>query len=541
MKLPAHAWRTFWAYHAWAGVATGLVLHLMFVTGAVTLFLAPLKIWEEPVQHRAASATLATSPQALFERGRAAIAALPAAPKRLWLGLPQGDVGVARFQYSDLRTGQWRVGWLDPATGRLVDEREQLSTFVYHLHYLWHPALPELEYLAGLISVAFLLIVVTGVLIHVKDLVRQLVQFRPRAARRVLWSDLHKVLGVMGLPFQVLYCYTGALLVFGPVLITALSGPVFGGDPARAAQVAWNEPLGVPKVGGPAAARSLDEVLSAARTAVPGFAPISFGVQDYGKSHGLVRAYGAIRGDAGAFRNANVLVDQETGAVLHVDAPSTELASHTARRWLSGLHYTYFGGAGLRVVLALLALAASGTILSGNWIWLARRRARGGAGRPHLLARLTAGAGAGVFVAIAALFVASRALPFDWAARGAVEQLVFAAVLVGCVMWALVARSADDMWWQQLGMAGLLLSSVPLWAARVSPAGLLGGGPHVATVVAVDAGVLGSGVVLLGAAWALRRMRRQAVAAANDSTDDVSTDDASTGNVSTDASREEAR
>jgi len=73
MKLAVHAWRTFWAYHAGAGVSIGLVLHVMFVCGTVTRFLEPLKIWEEPVQHRAARATTEISPQALFERGLAAI------------------------------------------------------------------------------------------------------------------------------------------------------------------------------------------------------------------------------------------------------------------------------------------------------------------------------------------------------------------------------------------------------------------------------------------------------------------------------------
>ena len=504
MKLPAHAWRTFWAYHAWAGVSTGLLLHVMFVAGAVTLFLAPLKVWEEPVQHRPASEAWQASPQVLLERGQAAIAELPSVPKRLWLGLPQGEAGAARFQYSDLKTGKWRAGWLDGA--RFVPERESLSTFVYHLHYLWHPALPALAWLAGFASVAFLLIVVTGVLIHVKDLVRQLVQFRPQVARRVFWSDLHKVLGVMGLPFQLLYCYTGALLVFGPVLITALDAP---------AKIAWNEPTQVPAVGDAIRPRSLDEVLAAAKQAVPGLAPISFGMQDRGKAHALVRVYGEIRGEDGAFQHANVVIDQSTAEVIHVESPETDLASHATRRWVSGLHYTYFGGGGLRVILAMLALAASGTILSGNWIWLARRRKRGAAGRPHALARWTAGIGAGVFVAIAAMFVASRALPMELVGRAAIEQWVFGGALIGCVIWALRARDVDGVWWRQLAVAGALLVTVPVWAARVSPAGLLGGGPLVSTVVAVDAGVLGAGLGLICVAWALRRrwLRGQAAAA----------------------------
>lgn len=512
MKLSVHAFRTFWAAHAWAGVVLGLVLHVMFVAGAVTLFLGPLKIWEEPMQHHTVRAA-ELSPQVLFERGLTAIRDLPQTPKRLWMGLPLGETGAVRFQYSDAKTGKWRALWMDPSTGAFVPEREQLATFLYHLHYLWHPAAPELEYLAGLLALAFLLTVVTGVLIHIKDIARQLTQFRPRVGRRTLWSDMHKVLGVMGLPFQLLYSYSGALIVFGPVVLTALADPVFGTDEARASRVVWNEPAGLVAPGGPGRALSLDDILARARAVEPGFEPIAFGMQGYGREHSYVRAYGQVTG-AGALRYTTVLLDHTTGRVLQIEGRATDLASHATQRWISSVHYAYFGGTAVRVLLAVLALAACATILTGNWIWLARRRERLRAGRPHLLARLTAGFGAGILVAIAVLFVASRLLPLDAANRTATEQQIFAAALAGSIAWALVARSVDDVWWRQLGLAGALLLSVPALAARLSPAGLFGGGPHIATVVAVDLGLLVCGAILVAVAVALWRARRRGGSAA---------------------------
>jgi uncharacterized iron-regulated membrane protein len=529
VKLPVHAFRSFLAYHTWGGVACGLVLHLMFVAGAVTLFLAPIRIWEEPLQHHPASETLKRSPQALLEAGRAAIAHLPEAPRRLWLGLPQGQDGVARFQYSDLKTGKWIGGWLDPRSGEFVPEREQVGTFLYHLHYLWHPSLPELEYLAGLLGVAFLLLITTGVLIHLKDLVRNFFQFRPRAARKTFWTDLHNVLGVMGLPFQIAFCYTGAMIVLGPVLLTGISEPVFGRDVATANQVVWNEPASITPPGkGPAPALSLDEVLAIARREVPGFAPISFGMQGYQKEHGKVRAYGSVSPSvsastvgAGPSRYANVLIDQQSGEVLHVESPSTDLASHSARRWVTGIHYVYFGNNAVRILLALLTLAGCATILTGNWIWLAKRKARGAGGKPHLLARLTAGVGAGTFLAIAVFFVASRLLPMRLPERIATEQLYFFGALLGCIAWGLFARSALAVWWQQLGLAGLLLCVVPVLQARLTPAGLFGDGPRITTVMAVDLGLLGCGLLLLCVALLLYR-RAQRGASAEDTEADGS-------------------
>jgi hypothetical protein len=251
-------------------------------------------------------------------------------------------------------------------------------------------------------------------------------------------------------------------------------------------------------------------LLATARATVPDLVPLAFGVQGYGREHGLVRVFGRLAGD-GPVRAANVLLEASTGKVLHVDTPGTDLASHSTRRWLSAVHYAYYGGTAVRVLLAILALAGCATILTGNWLWLARLGAggAGGAPRAHLLARLTAGVGGGVFVAIACLFVASRVLPLDSSGRIATEQQIFAAALAGSIAWALVARSADDMWWRLLGLAGVLLLSVPLWAARISPAGLFGGGPRIAVVVGVDVGLLGCGAILLAVASVLRRARRR--------------------------------
>lgn len=69
--------------------------------------LEPLRVWEEPAQHRPARAAPA-SPQRLLERGLESIRHLPP-PERLWLGLPQGEAGAPRIQYSDHRTGEWRA------------------------------------------------------------------------------------------------------------------------------------------------------------------------------------------------------------------------------------------------------------------------------------------------------------------------------------------------------------------------------------------------------------------------------------------------
>ncbi|WP_437876168.1 PepSY-associated TM helix domain-containing protein [Sorangium sp. So ce513] len=495
-KLSRHAFTTFWDVHAWTGMIGGLLLHVMFLSGGITLFRRQLAVWEEPLTQERSSIEQ-TGFQAMLDR---ALAAAGTTPEQLWLDLPQGGLGAARIQY--FAQGEAVSSWVHH---EIVPERERLSEFLYELHYLWHRATGEwLFYLGGLLCVALLLALATGVLIHLKDIVRQFHQFRPDRKRRVLWSDMHKVLGVMGLPFQVMYAYTGAFFVFLGLLVQVFTGPAFGGDAARADLVAWGASFAdEPERGAPARGLTLDEIMARARAAEPRLVPERLRIRHHGLDSGTVELRGSIEGVP--FARGVARLRATDAAVLSLDAPGAEGARSGAFRWIYGLHYADFGGVTLRILFFVLALATCATILTGNLIWLGRREARRESVGNRLLARLTVGIGAGTVVAIAALFLASRAFPLDWAARAAAEDLTFVVVLGLCVAWALAARDGGRLWWQQLGLAGLLLLPVPALAARWSGAGLFGAGQKLGAVVAVDVALLVTAAALCASAWALRR------------------------------------
>ncbi|WP_437277997.1 PepSY-associated TM helix domain-containing protein [Sorangium sp. So ce375] len=497
-KLSRHAFTTFWDVHAWTGVIGGLLLYVMFLSGGITLFRRQLAVWEEPLTQQRSSVEQ-VGLQATLDRG---LAAAGTTPDQLWFDLPEGGLGSARLLY--FSQGEAVSSWVDEG---LVPERERLSDFLYDLHYLWHRATGEwLFYLAGLLCVALLLALTTGVLIHLKDIVRQFHQFRPDKTRRVLWSDMHKVLGVIGLPFQLLYAYTGAFIVFLGVLVGVFTGPVFGGNAARADLAAWGSSYAdEPAPGAPAPGLTLDELMARARAAEPRLVPERLRVRHLGLDSGTVDIRGSLEGvpfTRGAVRLRLRTID---GAVLSRNAPGAEGARGELFRWVYGLHFADFGGTTLRVLFFVLALATCATILTGNWIWLARREARRESLGNRLLARLTVGFGAGTVVATAALFLASRVFPFDWGARAAAEELTFLGALGLCIAWALAARDGGRLWSRQIGLAGLLLLPVPALAARWSGAGLFGAGPKLGAVVAVDVALLLTAAALCASAWALRR------------------------------------
>ncbi len=490
MKLSSEAFRRFYELHAWAGVVTGLVLYVMFLAGGFTLFHEQLERWEEPLAQRAFSA-----PRTLDSQLRNGLRAMGSTPQTVWFA-PEEDVGEPHFDWQD-EHGEWKAAHLDSASGALVMQRDHLAHFTYQLHYLWHDLTGLwLYYVAGLLSLVWLLVIVSGVLVHLKDIVRQFNQFRPQKRGRLFWSDMHKVLSMMGLPFQTVFAYSGAFMVLGPLVAQLFVKPVFGGDEPKATKIALGYTLDAPeKPGAPATPMTVDALRARVAEVAPDVDITAYRFINHGFENGIFEIWGYEKSEPHS--REMVQLHEVTGALITRSGPG---AMSTLRRWVMGLHFAQFGGMPVRIVLLLLTLASCLAILSGNWIWLARR-----ASSPRRkLSRLTVGVGAGAWVAFGALLFASRALPLNWAKRGGAEEIIFLGALVLCMIWAGVVRDERTLWWKQLAVAAALWIPVPFLAAMHSSAGVFGGGPRDTVVVGVDVALLLVGAGLAVSAWAFR-------------------------------------
>jgi uncharacterized iron-regulated membrane protein len=228
MKLAPYAYTRFWDVHAWAGVITGLLVYVMFVLGSLVLFYEPLTIWKEPIKQRPTPQI--TSLQSTLELAGEL-------PNEFYYYLPKDGRGLPKVAYFLPGTTSWRALWLDVERNQVVPQRELAAAYLYDLHYLWHEVTGYgLQYGAGILVFGFLLAIVTGVLIHLKDLLRKLHRFRPDRTPRVMFSDLHKVTSVFGLPFQLVYALTGTLMALSPLFFDLSIDAVFGGDAQRAAR-----------------------------------------------------------------------------------------------------------------------------------------------------------------------------------------------------------------------------------------------------------------------------------------------------------------
>ncbi|MET0592088.1 MAG: PepSY-associated TM helix domain-containing protein, partial [Polyangiaceae bacterium] len=312
MRLTRRALLTFWSYHAWAGAALGLVVYVMVLSGTITLFRKSLEVWEEPLRQQ----SVVLAPSKLQSDLDLALAYIGTAPDELWMTFPEGSHGATSVGFERAEDEPWEQLFVDSRQARAWPVREGLSTFLYHLHFLWHPSAPWLYYLAGIAAVGLLFAIVTGVLLHLRGLVRQFHRFRPNESPRTVWSDLHKVLGVVGLPFQMFYAYSGALLVLGPPLVATLTSPLLGVDSARAKAWTGAEIESSESPGASCEVRPLDELFSVAREAHSGSIFRSATVHHHGRETGWVEFEGAASGPDGSSREITVRVRERDAQVV---------------------------------------------------------------------------------------------------------------------------------------------------------------------------------------------------------------------------------
>ncbi len=466
MKIAPRSFQIFWDAHAWVGVVGALVLFVSFFLGAFALFNLELNLWADPaaVGPAPAPARLAPLVEQLVNEEQAI------GQKRMAFMIE--PTGVRSYLSKGRNVRQYRLAH----DGRLERVRSEIGQFVFDLHYL--EQLPGGVYFAGLAGMSLLLTLLTGLLIHLKDLVRHWFQLRPAREPRTVAGDVHKVLGVLGLPFQLFFAWSGTVLAIGVVLVDApFVISLFGGDIGAAVVARGEAAAAAPTpTGQRAPVPDLDAMLVRVRAAVPGIEPNWIAIEHVGDEASVISVFGDLHGVA--FGAANVIVRATDGAVLYTATPTSASSFQRFEAWFYGLHYVRFGGHGMKLIYALLALATCAVIVTGNLIWLERRdRKRARLGN-RLLQRLTVACCAGLPLATAALLVANRVLAASAASGIAREEAVFWVAWGGAAVVPLVWHASRRVAGFELVAAGCLYLLAPALDLATNP-GRLGVPIHV--------------------------------------------------------------
>ncbi|GIU13456.1 peptidase [Shewanella sp. c952] len=444
--------------HSWIGVIISPLLFLIFWAGAMTLFYEEVKQWAVLPQFPVAVEQQDLPLQQLVESKLAEHDF--DYKEHLMVQMPSEHdpyykvyLDLVREEGKEDEHGDVVSLLVDPKTGKSVADKEDffLGDFLYQLHYNLN--LPGGDYLIGIISLFFFFALVSGVFIHAKKLFKHFFLYRHDKNRRDRLLDLHNVVGVMTLPFTLMYAISG--LVFNLAIIYQIAFVLFiyQGD-----QDTLFKDAGFTLFDEPQIEKTID--MSNAYQIIK-----QVGQQDnfhlrnvifynYGDEAAIIQLRG---NDLTHFSQKDEFFYRvKTGELLNKTDISNYNVFRKGREIIATLHFGDFAGVDVRVIYFILSLAICAMIVIGNMLWLDKRALQQNVSQRSMsiIRGLTLGGCGGLVLATAVAFFIERVLPASMSQRG--DWLVYG--FVGSLLLAIVlAYIVDD---KKRFLAQMILAAV---------------------------------------------------------------------------------
>ncbi|PZQ33254.1 MAG: PepSY domain-containing protein [Stenotrophomonas acidaminiphila] len=467
--MKAATLRIFLSVHTWVGLVSGMFLFIAFYAGAVSVFVHELQGWERPAQTVLSSSESLASSQALLDR---VLSEHPKTAEGLTLVLP-GEHGPRPSAYwYDASVGAQRKFVLED-DGKLqqLPGRGGFVEFIYDLHFT--AGLPRSFglYVFGVVCILYGLALVSGVVIYAPVFLKDLFALRLGRNIKRFWQDAHNVVGVLSLPFHVIFAWSGAVLTIGFLMLAPFQFLVFENKLLTVLEADFElaphvEPAGVSKPMLPVA-----ELVRRADLALPGLATESLFYHDAGDANVQVTAYGALpQRTLNGF--GGVALNGASGEIIKALGPKDFPPGMAMLRGLQTLHYGNFGGFAVKWLYFLLGMMGAFLFYSGNLLWIEARRKRRQVEQPRrtrVVASLTIGVCLGSVAGVSAVFLVAALLPGIAIATG------YFIVFFTSLAWALLrtpVKAAHELLW----VSALLTLAIPV-------AGWLGSGEHLFAAV----------------------------------------------------------
>ena len=450
--MKASTIRTFTVVHTWTGLLAGFALFIAFYAGALTMFHDEIDWWATP-KAEMARADVMDRAETMLE---GIVATHPGARTSVGITYPAAHPSHEVAAYWMDTNGAWKTQKLDETGARDAEDHEHaLADFVYELHYdLGIPAFGI--YLMGIVSVIYGLALLTGLLIHLPNLVRELFALRPGHNLKRLWQDAHNVIGVLSLPFHIMFAVTGALMCLTMVMLMAFNTVAFNGKLLPAFERMTSAMPETTAKGGSAVMLTPTELGARARRAAlasgaADFEPDYMRYVHYGQQGAAAEVRGTSTRTLGEY--GMVSLDAADGRVLQVQVSGARDANHATYAAIFGLHFGSFGNVSLRWLYFLLGLAGAFLFYSGNLLYIETRRKRRQAEQPmkvRAMATATVGVCLGSCLAISATFLGNLVGPLFGATPEAIVQPVCFSAFAAAILWTLwrrPAKAAVDLLW----------------------------------------------------------------------------------------------
>lgn len=363
--------RLYKSVHTWTGITAGMLLFVCFYAGALTVFGEPLGRWATPPVVGAAAID---KTDALIAK---TLAARPDAARDFTLYLA-ADGLPARISWRKSRDDEvvWNAS-LD-ANDELRVEPSHPSGIAMVVDTIHRTAgLPVGhdigEIVTGVLSAVYFIALVSGLIIVLPSLAKDVLALRISANLKRMWLDAHNLVGVASLPFHLVISLTAVVFGLHEPIYAALDRLVYdGGLPMI---MRSTSPFAAVKRDEQKADMApVAELVAAVARVSPVFSPARLQYRDAGTRGALVRVWGEdprFLTRAGGF----AALAAATGEVVNVDyLPEKQTSVAALVSAFFALHFASFGGDTVRWTYFVLGLAGAFLFYSGNLLWIESRR-----------------------------------------------------------------------------------------------------------------------------------------------------------------------
>ena len=397
-RIPAGFVRAVLRGHSSLGLAFAALIYLICLSGSIAVFAHEFQRWESAAAPQVTDVT----PDAVQTAFEGAIAKGGPGVEHIYITLPSADFPRLLLYVDAAEDRQY----LADAKGQIVEGSAFAWTeFITRLHINLH--LPQTwgGFLVGLIGVALLSSLISGILAHPR-IFRDAFHLRLGGSKRLQEADLHNRLGVWALPFHIIISLTGAFLGLTTIIVGVLGMAMFNGDVNKVYALF----IPAPPVDDPRPAPVLDLRPMFAKLPDTG-GRIEYIFTEHPTERGGAALFNVKHPDrlAGtdgyAFRRDATIYNEKKAATNNL-GEDILAASGT-------LHFGWFGGGIVKIVYFALGLGLTYLAASGVNIGLARRRDKGrpAPGWERAWAATVWGQPAGIAAAAIAALVAGTIVP----------------------------------------------------------------------------------------------------------------------------------
>lgn len=361
-RIPAGFVRAVLRGHSSLGLAFAALIYLICLSGSIAVFAHEFQRWESAAGPHVTDVT----PDAVQTAFAGAIAAGGAGVEHVYITLPSADFPRLLLHVDADQDREF----LADANGKIAPGKDFAWTeFITRLHINLHLPVTWGIFLVGLIGVALLSSLVSGILAHPR-IFRDAFHLRLGGSKRLQEADIHNRLGVWALPFHIFISLTGAFLGLTTIIVGVLGMAMFNGD-ANKVYALFFPP---PPVDDPRPAPVLD--------LRPMFAKLP---RDGGRITYIFTEHPTERGGAALFNvkqpdrmaGTDSYAFRRDASIYNAQKAADNNLGEDLLGGMGPLHFGWFGGGIVKIIYFALGLALTYLAASGVNIWLARRRDKG--------------------------------------------------------------------------------------------------------------------------------------------------------------------